>query len=150
MRKISCTAKLIHPNRSGMVWYLAISTHTSGPVHLKMEGGEGSGSESFRDHCFACSSAPEVILFSWSFHLLPDRGYRVWSPASRTKHSVSAWWYLVPATIIFTGTGETFTSKNRHMQVLLWIYVLALVCMQKRRNLLEACALGVAGFCVSG
>ena len=35
MRKISCTAKLIHPNRSGMVWYLAVSTHTSGPVHLK-------------------------------------------------------------------------------------------------------------------
>ena len=30
--------------------------------------------------------------------------------ASHTKHSVSlsAWWYLGPATMFFTGTGETF------------------------------------------
>ena len=27
------TAKLIYPNRNGMVWHLAVSTRTLGPVH---------------------------------------------------------------------------------------------------------------------
>ena len=53
-----------------------------------------NGSESFRVHCFACWTSPEVILFSGSFHLLQDPGYRVWSLASHTKCSVSAGtWY---------------------------------------------------------
>ena len=53
-----------------------------------------NGSESFRVHCFACWISPEVILFSGSFHLLQDPGYRVWSLASHTKCSVSAGtWY---------------------------------------------------------
>ena len=29
------TANLIYPNRNGMVWYLAVSIHTLGPVHLR-------------------------------------------------------------------------------------------------------------------
>ena len=33
------TAQLIYPIRNGKVLYLAVSTHTSGPAHLKMEGG---------------------------------------------------------------------------------------------------------------
>ena len=53
-----------------------------------------NGSESFRVRCFACWISPEVILFSGSFHLLQDPGYRVWSLASHTKRSVSAGtWY---------------------------------------------------------
>ena len=53
-----------------------------------------NGSESFRVHCFACRTSPEVILFSGNFHLLQDPGYRAWSLASRTKRSVSAsTWY---------------------------------------------------------
>ena len=49
-----------------------------------------NGSESFCVHCSACWTSPEVILFSGSLHLLQDPGYRVWSLASHTKHSVSA------------------------------------------------------------
>ena len=53
-----------------------------------------SGSKSFRVHCFGCWTSPAVILFSGSFHLLQDPGYRVWSLASHTKCSVSAsTWY---------------------------------------------------------
>ena len=60
-----------------------------------------NGSESFCVHCFACWTSPEVILFSESFHLLQNPGYRVWSLASHTKRSVSAgtWYrrlYLLP------------------------------------------------------
>ena len=58
-------------------------------------------SECFRVHCFARWTSPEVILFSGSFHLLQDPGYRVRYLASRTKCSVSAgtwyWWlYFLP------------------------------------------------------
>ena len=53
-----------------------------------------NGSESFWVHCFACWTSSEVILFSGSFHLLQDPGYRVRSLASHTKRSVSASsWY---------------------------------------------------------
>ena len=66
---------------------------------------------------FACWSAPEVILFSWSFHLLLNPGYRI-CLASHTKHSVSA----------HTGTGDfifyqcTLHCKRniyQHLQALL-------------------------------
>ena len=51
-------------------------------------------SKSFRVHCFACWTSPQVILFSGSFHLLQDPWYIVWSLASHTKRSVSAGtWY---------------------------------------------------------
>ena len=67
-----------------------------------------NGGESFRVHCFACWTSPEVILFNGSFHLLQDPAYRVWSLASHTKHSISARRYLVLVTIFFTGTrGKT-------------------------------------------
>ena len=60
-------------------------------------------------HCFVCWSPPEVILFSRSFHLLLDPGYRV-AAASHTKHSVSAGtWYRYK--------GNLITGKNRHMPV---------------------------------
>ena len=49
-----------------------------------------NGSESFHVDCFPCWTSPEVILFSGSFHLLQDPGYRVWSLESHTKRSVSA------------------------------------------------------------
>ena len=46
-------------------------------------------------HCFACRSALEAILFSWSFHLLLDPGYRV----SLASHTFSFSQYMVLATI---------------------------------------------------
>ena len=53
-----------------------------------------NGSESFCVHSFTCWTSQEVILFSGSFHLLQDPGYRVWSLASHTKRSVSTGtWY---------------------------------------------------------
>ena len=33
------TVNLIYPNRNGMVWYLAVSIHTLGPVHWGGGGG---------------------------------------------------------------------------------------------------------------
>ena len=68
-----------------------------------------NGSGSFRLHCFAWWTSPEVILFFRSFHLLQDPGYRVWSLASHTKRTVSAGtWYQRQ----YFCTGETFTGKN--------------------------------------
>ena len=83
---------------------------TTRPLHLQTVMcnqtcfvANGNGSESFRVHCFACWTSLAVILFSGSFHLLQDPGYRVrvWSLASRTKCSVSAgtwyrWLYFLP------------------------------------------------------
>ena len=45
-------AKLIYPNKqNGTVWYLEVSIHTMGPLHLKGKhgggGGGGASSESF-------------------------------------------------------------------------------------------------------
>ena len=37
--------------------------------------------------------------------------------SSKSHKTLSFSQYLVPATIFFTGTGETFTSTNRHMPV---------------------------------
>ena len=45
---------------------------------------------------FCLLNITQGILFSGSFHLLQDTGYRVWSPSSHTKCSVSVstwyWW----------------------------------------------------------
>ena len=65
-------------------------------------------------HCFACWSTLEAILFSWSFHLLLDPGYRL-SPASHRKCCFI--WYVIPETLFFTGTRGIFTSKNWHVLV---------------------------------
>ena len=79
--------------------YLVVSTHTSGPVHLKGGGGTSSMWHIrllvwLSVHGFACWSAPEAILFSQSFHLFLDPVYRV-SPADHTKRSASSWyWWL--------------------------------------------------------
>ena len=51
-------------------------------------------SESFRVHCFACWTSPEVILFSRCFHLFQDPWYIIWSLASHTKHSVGTGNYI--------------------------------------------------------
>ena len=104
----SHTAQLIYPDRNGTVHYLAVSTHTLGPVHLIV-----GRSESFcsyhvihtyskwwdSERCFVCWSTPEVISFSWIPFLLLDPEYRVQYPASHTKHSVSAsrcYWHFFP------------------------------------------------------
>ena len=115
--------------------YLAVSTHTLGPVHLR-RGGEGVASSTrhvrhlvwltfflfflfffffFFSSLFlcACWSTPKATLFIRSFHLLLGPGYRV-SPASHTKRCFSR--YLVPATLFFTGPRETFTGKNKTKQ----------------------------------
>ena len=59
---------------------------------------------------FACWSAPEVILFSRSFHLLLNPGYRI-CLASCTKHSISA--HTGTVTIFFTSARWTFTRICR-------------------------------------
>ena len=100
-------AKFIYPNRNGTVQYPAVRTHTLRPVHLRLVcggwgGGLGGGGQGFISSMWcvqllvwqwafiallASWSTLEAILFSWSFHLLLDPGYRV-SPASHTKHSL--------------------------------------------------------------
>lgn len=41
-RRENHTAQLLYPNRNGMVWHLAVSTHTLGPVHSRCSRGVGS------------------------------------------------------------------------------------------------------------
>ena len=45
-KRENLTAKLIYPIRNGTVRYLAVSTHTLGPIHSRGGGGEGEGTES--------------------------------------------------------------------------------------------------------
>ena len=102
----NCTAKLIYPNRNRTVWYLAVSTHTLGPVLLRRGVLEVKGFASsmwcvrhlvwqrvFTDTVL--TTTLEVILFNQSFHLHLDPGYRVY-PAGHTKCSVllsASTWY---------------------------------------------------------
>ena len=87
-------------------------------------------SKSFRVHCFACWTSPEVILFSGCFHLLQDPGYRIWSLASHAKCSVSAgtwYWQLhflavlgkhlpVKTSICRSSRGSAIAVITRHTQ----------------------------------
>ena len=99
-----------------------------------------NGSESFRVHCFACRRSPEVILFSGTFHLLQDPGYRVWSLASHTKRSVSAgtWYRRLFFYFIFTGTGEIFTGKNRLAETIFYcLLLMKMLCVTMFTTCLE-------------
>ena len=115
------SSQLLYPNRIGTVWYLAVSANALGPVHSRRWGGGGGGGGGsvysmwqvlhlmwLSVHYFPCWSTPEVILFSWSFHLLLDPGYRA-SPASHKKCSVSA----------STGTGN-ITFYWYHGNIFRW------------------------------
>ena len=95
-------------------------------------GGGGGGTSSMRQvqllvllssNGFTCWSTPEVILFSWRFPLHLDLVYRV-SPASHTKHSVSAGtWYqrlyfsLVPGKHLLVKTGICRSSRGSEVWV---------------------------------
>ena len=93
-----------------------------------------NGSESFCIHCFACWTSPKMILFSGSFHLLQDPGYRVWSRASHTKCSVSAsTWYqwlhflpvlgkhlLVKTGICRSSRGSECLNTDAYQSILQW------------------------------
>ena len=79
------SVQMLYSNRNGMVRYLAVSTHTLGPVDSRRgEGGVASSMWRVRHlvwlsvHCLTCWLTLDAILFSWNFHLLPDLGSRAW------------------------------------------------------------------------
>ena len=101
--------------------YLAVSTHTLGPVHLR-RGREGVASSTWHvQHLVwlsitfsffflvACWSTLKATLFILSFHLLLGPGYRV-SPASDTKRCFSQ--YLIPTLYFLPVLGKRLLVKT--------------------------------------
>ena len=113
----NCIAKLIYPNRNGLVWYLAVSTPTLGPVHSR---GWGEGMLAVKvcilikfhfysssmwhvqhhvwhwycdsvseRHCFACWS--DTVTVSVSSHC-----FACWSTLEAILFSQSFHWLLGP------------------------------------------------------
>ena len=92
-------------------------------------------SASFCVHCFACWTSPEVILFSGSFHLLQDPGYRVWFLANHTKRLVSAstwyWWLyflLVLGKHLQVKKGICWSSGGSGLRVLCQVKIKLCTC----------------------
>ena len=105
----------IQTEKNGSGSYLAVSTHSLGPVYLRRGSGGTSSMRHVRllvwlsVHGFACRSC--LARASTCF----------WTQCTEYPHQVtqSAQFqpYLVLATLFFTGTRETFTGKKWHMLV---------------------------------